>query len=140
MPHDFTIDSSHPELGKQPDPSHVSGEISGGSNGRRDVHVYLGNLGTGSGKYDNATVVGESLTQRTKGKRELDPASWGVSTFNAASTSTSETTSTYTPATTSSDATSSSTATSNSTSWVWDEQYKRYRYLDNATNAWVWEE
>lgn len=138
MPHDYTIDSSHPENGRQPDPNHVSGELSGGPNGKRDVHVYLGNLGTGSGKYDNATVVGESLTRRTKRGRERDAESWGFSSWDAASTagpsaSTSATTSTYTPVTA-----STSTTTPDDSGWVYDNTYNRYRRLNPTTNQWEW--
>jgi len=128
VPHDFTIDSSHPERGQQPDPNHISGEISGGPNGRRDLHVYLSNLGTGSDKYNNVTVNGESLTQKSRNGRQLDPASWGVSTFNGGSTA-----GPPAPA-------STSTTTSSDVEWVWDEDYQKYRYLNTTTNQWVWQE
>lgn len=79
MPHDFTIDSSHLENGRQLDPNYVSVELSGGLNGKRDVHVYLSNPSTESRKYNNATVVKESLTKKSKRGRERDPQSWSVS-------------------------------------------------------------
>jgi len=132
VPHDYTIDSSHPENGRQPDPNHVSGELSGGPNGKRDVHIYLGNLGTGSGKYDNATVVGESLTRKSKKGRERDPESWGVSSWATTSTAgpSAATSSTYTA--------SASTTTPDDSGWVLDNTYNKYRRLDPTTNQWEW--
>ncbi|KAH7317632.1 hypothetical protein BKA65DRAFT_599642 [Rhexocercosporidium sp. MPI-PUGE-AT-0058] len=130
VPHDFTIDSSHPENGRKPDPNHVSGELSGGPNGKRDVHVYLGNLGTGNGKYDNATVVGESLTRKSNKGRERGPE--GVSTWGTASTPgpSVATNSTYTA--------SASNTTPIDSGWVLDDTYNKYKRFDPTTNQWEW--
>lgn len=38
----------------------------------------------------------------------------------------------------SSAASESSTAQQSTGKWVWDEEHKRYRYLDPTTNRWVW--
>ncbi|KAH9207632.1 hypothetical protein DL95DRAFT_482544 [Leptodontidium sp. 2 PMI_412] len=104
-------------------------------NGTRDVHVYLGNLGTGSRKYDNAAVVRESLTKKSKRGGERDPQSWGVSSWaTAASTAgpSAATSSTYTASA------SASTTTPGDSGWILDDTYNRYRRLDPITNQWEW--
>lgn len=82
-PHEFTIDRR--DGSRKSDLCHISGELRGA--GKRGVHIYLGDLGTRREKYNNATVIGESLIKKRNNKLGLDSESWGITTWNQASTS-----------------------------------------------------
>lgn len=80
------------------------------------VHVYLTGEGTGSTKYDNLQVKGESVSTEGKKGRKFDAQrSFGMTTLSGAS---------------------SSNAAPTYSDWEWDNQYKQYRRYNYTTQAW----
>ena len=62
-PHDTTTDTATQET--TIDAEHVTAELSGGTPGRKKVHVYLGGKGTGGTAYNNIYATKEGVLRRT---------------------------------------------------------------------------
>lgn len=136
VPHDYSVDS---KTGAQhPDGLHVSAGLSGGTGGRSDAHIYLGGLGSGVTAYDNMYIEGESVMRKAKGGKVLD-TSLSVGNYTVTGLQNYSTTASMTTATAYAGS-SSSGAAGGSTfgEWVWDQNYGKYRHLNNTTRQWEW--
>jgi hypothetical protein len=143
-PHEFSIDSRSGQ--SVADPDHISVELSGGP-GRRRSHIYFQEHGSGVTKYDNISVMGESVFSKV-GKQYVVDSRLCTGNWTLAGSTGGTTTTTTTTTTTSansgnrvagSSAGSGSRSSSTYSAWEWDDQYQKYRRYNYQSQHWEWQ-